>query len=174
MESVLRLRAAYGRVLNLCGLTAGCLLLAVMILVVSNALLRYLLNAPIAGALELTEGALPIIVFFSLAMTQYEGGHIKVVLLTRKLPPTAQRVALVIALLAGAFFFAWATKAGWQLTAKSYAIGEIERGSVRYPLWIVKGAIMVGMALLSLQFLIDAALAALGGKLPEAEPEEIE
>ncbi len=174
MDSILRLRAGFGRVLTLCGLGAGFALLAVMVLVVANALLRYLFNAPIAGTLEVTEGALPIIVFLSLAMTQYEGGHIKVVLLTRNLPAGIRRAAVVFAMLAGAFLFAWATYAGWTLTAKSFAIGEIERGSIRYPLWPIKGAIAFGMALLTLQFLLDAALAALGGTLPDAEPEEVE
>ena len=174
MEAILKARAAYGRVLSLCGLIAGVTLLAVMVLVVANALMRYLFNMPIAGTLELTEGALPIIVFLSLAMTQYEGGHIKVVLLTRRFPQNMQRAAVVFAMLAGAGLFAWATYAGWKLTAKSFAIGEIERGSIRYPLWPVKGAIAFGMALLTIQFLIDAALAALGGALPEADPEEIE
>ncbi|MCG6903263.1 MAG: TRAP transporter small permease [Rhodobacter sp.] len=174
MDSILRLRAGFGRVLTLCGLVAGLTLLAVMVLVVANALLRYLFNAPIAGTLEVTEGALPIIVFLSLAMTQYEGGHIKVVLLTRKLPEGARRAAVVFAMLAGAALFAWASYAGWKLTMKSIAIGEIERGSIRYPLWPIKGAIAFGMALLTLQFLLDAALAAFGGTLPDAEPEEIE
>ena len=174
MYSLMRIRAGFGRVLNLFGLAAGVVLLAVMVLVVTNALLRYMFNTPIAGTLELTEGALPIIVFLSLAMTQYEGGHIKVVLLTRKLPVKARRAAVVFAMLAGAALFAWATYAGWRLTAKSIAIGEIERGSIRYPLWPIKGAIAFGMALLTLQFLIDAAVAARGGTLPDSEPEDIE
>lgn len=174
MDTILRFRADFGRVLTLCGLFAGSLLVAVMLLVVANALLRYLFNAPIAGTLEVTEGALPVIVFLSLAMTQYEGGHIKVVLLTRRFPDRARRSAVVFAMLAGALLFAWATYAGWKLTAKSIAIGEIERGSIRYPLWPIKGAIAFGMALLTIQFLIDAAVAVLGGTLPDAEPEEIE
>ncbi len=172
MPIILRFRAGFGRVLTLCGLTAGIALMAVMVLVVANVFMRYVFNAPIAGTLEMTEGALPIIVFLSLAMTQYEGGHIKVVLLTRALPPRARRAAVVFAMLAGALLFAWATYAGWRLAAKSYAIGEIERGSIRYPLWPIKGAIALGMALLTVQFLIDAAVVALGGHLPDANAEE--
>ena len=173
MYSLMRIRDGFGQVLKILCLIAGCSLLGVMILVVVNALLRYLFNAPIAGTLELTEGALPIIVFLSLALTQYEGGHIRVVLLTRKLPLKARRVSIVVAMLLGATLFAWATYAGWQLTAKSIAIGEIQRGSIRYPLWPIKGTIAFGMALLTLQFLIDAAVAAVGGALPGTEPEEI-
>lgn len=174
MQFITSVRAGFGRVLNLCGLIAGAALMAVMLLVVANVLLRYLFNMPIGGTLELTEGALPFIIFLSLAMTQYEGGHIKVVLLTRKLPERLQRALLVLAMLAGAALFAWATYAGWKLTAKSIAIGEIERGSIRYPLWPVKGVIAFGMALLTVQFLIDATAAALGGALPDTDPEEIE
>lgn len=174
MNSILQFRAGYGRVLNLCGLISGTILLAVMVLVVSNVLLRYLFNSPVAGTLELTEGALPLIIFLSLAMTQYEGGHIKVVLLTRKFPAGLQRAAVIFAMLAGVVFFAWTTYAGWVFAAKSFAIGEIERGSIRYPLWPVKGAIAFGMALLTVQFLIDALLLALGGDLPTAETTEIE
>ncbi|MBL1421268.1 MAG: TRAP transporter small permease [Alphaproteobacteria bacterium] len=173
MNLILQLRNGFGRALNFCGLAAGFILLAVMTLVVANVLLRYLFNAPIAGTLEMTEGALPLIIFLSLAMTQYEGGHIKVVLLTRKLSQRLQRAAVVFAMLVGAAFFAWASYAGWMSMAKSIAIGEIERGSIRYPLWPVKGTIALGMSLLTLQFLIDALLAALGGELPNAEAEEI-
>ncbi|NIZ14452.1 TRAP transporter small permease subunit [Phaeobacter sp. HF9A] len=174
MQYTMKVRAGFGRVLHLCGLLAGITLLAVMGLVVANVLLRYLFNMPVAGTLELTEGALPVIVFLSLAMTQYEGGHIKVVLLTRSLPDGLRRAAVVLAMLAGAGLFAWAAYAGWKLTLKSIAIGEIERGSIRYPLWPIKGVIALGMALLTIQFVIDAVLAALGGTLPDAEPEEIE
>lgn len=173
MNLILQLRNGFGRALNFCGLTAGFILLAVMALVVANVLLRYLFNAPIAGTLEMTEGALPLIIFLSLAMTQYEGGHIKVVLLTRKLSKRLQRAAVVFAMLVGAVLFAWASYAGWMSMAKSIAIGEIERGSIRYPLWPVKGTIALGMSLLTLQFLIDALLAALGGELPDSEAEEI-
>ena len=174
MQSIALIRLRLGRVLQLCGLVAGTALLGVMLLVVANVALRYFFNAPIDGTLEMTEGALPIIVFLSLAMTQFEGGHIKVVLLTRRFPEGVRRILVVIAMLAGVALFAWAAYAGWLWTLKSIAIDEIERGSIRYPLWPIRGVVALGMALLALQFLLDAALAATGGTLPETEPEEIE
>ncbi|MCR4265172.1 TRAP transporter small permease subunit [Nitratireductor sp. ZSWI3] len=174
MDNLMRLRAAYGRMLKACGLIAGIIMFAVMGLIVANTLLRYLFNTPIAGTLELTEGALPLMVFLSLALTQYEGGHIKVILLTRSLPGEIRRAVAVLAMLAGALFFAWATWAGWLAAASSWAIGEVERGSIRYPVWPIKFTVAAGMALLSLQFLFDAAMAALGGSLPDADPEAIE
>lgn len=174
MQTLVAARLVYGRVLTTCGLVAGVALVAIMVLVVANTLLRYLFNAPIAGTLEITEGTLPLIVFLSLAMTQYEGGHIKVVLFTRNLPPALQRGLQGLAMLAGAAFFAWASYAGWLSAMKSLSIGEIERGSIRYPLWPIKFGIAFGMAMLTIQFLLDAGLAFLGGELPDAEAEEIE
>lgn len=174
MTTLARLRDGFGGFLYLCGLIAGAMTFAVMCLVVTNALMRYGLNAPVKGTLELTESALPLMIFLSLALTQYEGGHIKVVLLTQRISPGAQRVLKVAAMLLGAVLFAWAAWAGWLMAAKSWRIGELERGSIRFPIWPIKGAVVFGLALLSIQFLIDAIYVALGGTLPDGEAEAVE
>lgn len=174
MQTIARLRLIYGRFLNLCGLIAGVITFAVMCLVVTNALMRYGLNQPVKGTLELTEGALPLMIFLSLALTQFEGGHIKVVLLTQHLAPGGQRALKVIAMLMGAGLFAWAAYAGWLMAEKSYRIGELERGSIRFPIWPIKGAVFFGLLILSVQFFIDAIYCALGGTLPDGEAEAIE
>ena len=172
MHSLSRFRDGFGGFLRACGLVAGTLTFAVMCLVVANALLRYAFNMPILGALELTESALPLMIFLSLALTQYEGGHIKVVLLTHTLAPGPQRWAKVLAMLLGAALFAWAAYAGWLMAMKSLAMGELERGSIRFPIWPIKFAVFFGLALLAAQFLIDAVYAAAGGRLPDTVPEE--
>ena len=174
MPALLRIRQTFAGLLHACGLVAGVLTFLVMILVVANALLRFGFNAPIAGTLELTESALPIIIFFSLALTQYEGGHIKVVLLTQRLPVPLARAAKVLAMALGFALFAWAAWAAWGMAMKSLAIGEMERGSIRFPLWPIKFAVFVGLALLAIQFLLDAVHAALGGSLADADAELVE
>ncbi len=169
-----RLRAAFGALLTGCGLVAGVITFAVMCLVVTNALMRFAFNAPITGALELTEAALPLMIFLSLALTQAAGGHIKVVLLTGRLPQGLARAATVLAMLLGAGLFAWAAWAGWLMAMKSMAIGEMERGAIRFPIWPVKMAVFVGLGLLSVQFVLDAIWTAMGGKLADADPELVE
>lgn len=172
MQTFESLRQVYGRLLALCGLIAGIITFAVMCLVVTNALMRYGLNQPVKGTLELTEAALPLMIFLSLALTQYHGGHIKVVLVTQHLGQGGQRALRVIAMLMGAGLFAWAAYAGWLMAEKSWRIGELERGSIRFPIWPIKGAVCFGLLLLSIQFLIDAIYAALGGQLEEGEATE--
>ncbi|MBU1314536.1 MAG: TRAP transporter small permease [Alphaproteobacteria bacterium] len=172
MTTLFRVRMAFGRVLLACGWIAGAVAFSMMVLVVANVISRYGLNIPIAGTLELTEGALPLIIFLSLALTQYDGGHIRVTLLTDRLPRLGARSLSVLALLAGAVLFAWASWAGWLSAEKSFLIGEMKRGSIRYPVWPIKFAVSFGMALLTIQFLIDALCVAAGLKLPHDMPEE--
>ncbi|KAA2314939.1 TRAP transporter small permease [Pseudooceanicola sediminis] len=172
MESLEQIRRGYGVFLRFCGLIAGVLTFVVMCLVVANALLRFLVNAPIAGTLELTESALPLIIFLSLALTQWQGGHIKVVLLTQHLPAGGQRAFKALAMLLGALLFAWAAYAGFLMALKSWSYGELERGAIRFPIWPIKFAVFFGLSMLSLQFLIDALLVAAGGRLPDSEVEQ--
>lgn len=174
MESLIRFRSAYGRLLTLCGWIAAAVTFAVMCLVVANVVLRYGFNTPIAGTLELTEGALPLMIFLSLALTQYHGGHIRVTLLVDRLPEGLARALGVLAMLAGALLFAWATWAGWLSALKSLDIGEMKRGSIRYPIWPIKFAVAFGMAALAVQFVIDALCVAAGMQLHEPQPEEVE
>lgn len=174
MDRLVRIRLAYGRLLTCCGWVAAIVTFAVMCLIVTNVILRYGFGTPIAGTLELTEGALPLIIFLSLALTQFHGGHIRVTLLTDRVPPSMARGLGVLAMLAGAVLFAWAAWSGWLAAEKSMAIGEMKRGSVRYPVWPIKFAVCFGMVLLAVQFLIDAACVAAGMKLHESDPEETE
>lgn len=174
MNALLRVRSAYGRLLLLCGWIAGLITFATMCLIVGNVVSRYAVGVPIAGTLELTEGALPLIIFLALALTQHDGGHIRVTLVTDRLPQPVARVLAVIAMLAGVVLFSWAAWAGWLAANRSFAIGEMERGSIRFPLWPIKYAVCFGMILLSVQFLIDAVCVAAGMKPQEINPEEVE
>lgn len=161
------LRAGFGQFLRACGVVAGAITFGMMMLVVANVGSRYFFNLPIPGTLEITESALGYIIFLSLAMTQYESGHIRVVLLTRRLPAGLAQAAEVLALAAGAAFFAWATWAGFEAALQSWAIDEQEWGAIQFPLWPVRFAIALGLALMSMQCVLDT-LSALAH--PEGHP----
>lgn len=156
MSSFGHLRGLYGRLLFACGLLAGAVTFLMMVLVVANAILRFAFNAPIGGTLELTESMLTVLIFMSLALTQYEGGHIHVVLLTDRLPAAARRAARFVAMVAGLGFFAWCSYAAWLFAMRSYAMDEHEWGSISFPLYPVKFVIFAGLGLLTIQFLLDA------------------
>lgn len=163
-----RICQLYGRFPRGCGFVAGYTTFAMMILVVANAVSRFLFNSPVQGALEITETMLTVLVFLSLALTQYEGGHIKVTLILQHMPKILQKPLRLFVLALGCVFFVWCAQAGWDYAMKSLAINEQQWGSVRYPLYPVKFVIFFGLAMLAIQFALDF-LRELLGSAPEEE-----
>jgi len=151
-----RLYRAYGRLITGFGIFSGLITFAIMWLIDANALLRKLFNAPVQGSYEITEAALVLIIFLSLAFTQYRRGHIRVTLLTRHLPIGVQHGMYIAVLLIGALFFAWCSYAAFGYAVRSYRLNEQEWGLIRFPIWPVKMAIFVGAVLMSFQYLLDA------------------
>jgi TRAP-type C4-dicarboxylate transport system permease small subunit len=156
MSALQRLYEAYGRLLRACGLISAVATFVMMVLVVANVAGRYLFNKPLTGTLEFTESLLVLIIFLSLALTQYDGGHIRVTLLTRRLPKRYARALTVGCMLAGAAFFTWCAYAAWVFAAQAHSFNEQEWGTVVFPLWPVKFVVFIGIAMLAIQFLLDA------------------
>jgi len=155
MSAFQRLYQGYGRLLRGFGLISAIATFVMMVLVVANILGRYLLNKPVTGTLEFTESLLVLIIFLSLAITQYDGGHIRVTLLTRRLPAIYARAATVFCMLLGATFFFWCSYAAWNFAVQSYSFNEHEWGTVVFPLYPVKFVVFAGILLLAIQFLLD-------------------
>jgi TRAP-type C4-dicarboxylate transport system permease small subunit len=156
MSAFERLYRGYGHLLRGFGVVASIATFVMMVLVVANVGGRYLLNAPLTGTLEFTESLLVLIIFLSLALTQYDGGHIRVTLATRRLPKPWARALTVICMLCGAAFFAWCAYAAWKFAYQSWSFDEQEWGTVVFPLWPVKFIVFLGILLLAVQFLLDA------------------
>jgi len=155
MSAFQRLRHAYGRLLHACGLVSAISIFIMLILVVANVLSRYLFNAPITGAFEVTEALMVVIIMLGLALTQYHGGHIRVSIVTRRLPPALARFSRISALLLGAVFFAWCAYASWKFALQSYSFDEREWGSITFPLYPFKFVVFLGVILLAIQFALD-------------------
>jgi TRAP-type C4-dicarboxylate transport system permease small subunit len=156
MSAFQRLYRGYGRLLRGFGLISSLATFVMMVLVVANVIGRYLLNKPLTGTLEFTESLLVLIIFLSVALTQYDGGHIRVTLLTRRLPKAGARALTVAAMLAGAAFFSWCAYAAWRFAYQSWSFNEYEWGTVAFPLYPVKFVVFLGILLLAVQFLLDA------------------
>ena len=156
MSAFKRLYRGYGMLLRGFGVISSLATFVMMALVVVNILGRYLFNKPLDGTLEFTESLLVLIIFLSLALTQYDGGHIRVTLLTRRLPKAYARALTVFCMLAGAAFFVWCAYAAWKFALQSWSFKEQEWGTVVFPLYPVKFVVFVGILLLAIQFLLDA------------------
>jgi TRAP-type C4-dicarboxylate transport system permease small subunit len=93
--------------------------------------------------------------FASAAWTQARRGHVGIEALSAVLPPKADRVRRFLAdLIACLFcgFFAWKS---WVLLAEAWQEGQTTSSSWGPPLWIPYACMTFGMALLSLQLLVQ-------------------
>jgi len=156
MSAFQRLYRGYGQLLRAMGLVSAVATFLMMLLVVANIIGRYLFNKPLDGTLEFTESLLVLIIFLSVALTQYDGGHIRVTLLRRRLPKSWAQALDIFCMIAGAAFFTWCTYAAWRFALQSWSFKEQEWGTVVFPLYPVKFVVFVGLLMLAVQFLLDA------------------
>lgn len=98
---------------------AGIAILAMMLLTCADVFMRYLFNAPIEGALDLTQMLMVVIVFFALAYCGWTGGHVVVDLLRELLPP---KLLIPLAIFVNAVGAAIMLAIAWQslLSARAY------------------------------------------------------
>ncbi|WP_422180285.1 TRAP transporter small permease [Aestuariivita sp.] len=90
----------------------GLLLIALTAVTVIDVVGRYIFNAPLSGASEMTEFLLLGIIFIGLPAITLDDGHITIDLVTSQLPQMATSILAFFARLLSAVFFAIL---GWQL-----------------------------------------------------------
>ena len=104
-------RSEWGRrVEGLLGVAASTILLVMMLITFADVVLRYLFNRPMAGAFEVTELLLLVLIFAGLPLVTYDDGHAVMDFVDRLLGPrrTAVLERAVHALSAAVLFLlAW-------------------------------------------------------------------
>lgn len=106
--------------------------------------------------------------FLGLAYTLREGGHIRVTLVTGRLPEGLQRMtdmAVTAIALAMTSFATWYMV---KLVLESHEFGDKSSGMVSVPLWIPQVPVALGLAILSVA-LADELIALLRGRPPSWE-----
>lgn len=151
-----------GRAAGVAALVAGLATLAIVLLISYDVVLRAVFARPqlfvdeLAGFLEV------LVVFGGAAYTFRVGGHVRVDLVTARLPPAARAWLRVVTLALGVVFLAvvvWVTTRS-ALTAWRY--GRVS-AVMLYPLWVPMLLIPLGLALMA-----SAMLSTLGRQLRAA------
>lgn len=99
------------------------MLAVMMMLTVSDVIMRYFLNKPILGTTELTENMMVCIVFFGLAWCALRDSHLKVDILMSHLPKKLQSVVDSITFLIG---FIIAVLMIWRTIMEGIALKELK------------------------------------------------
>jgi len=140
-------------------------LIAMTLIEFLNAIGRKLF-IPFPGAVESVESLLVVSVYFGVALVALEGGHVNVTIATGRLSPAARHLLDAVAnVLAAAVFGYLAAGAGAE-AARSIALLEFRLGVYRFPLWPFKTLFAFGLALLTIQLVLNTVkhLALAGGR----------
>jgi TRAP-type C4-dicarboxylate transport system permease small subunit len=121
---------------------------------------------PFPGTVESVESLLVVSVYFGVALVALEGGHVNVTIATDRLPPAARHLLDALANALAALVFGYLAAGAWAEAARSIALLEFRLGVYRFPLWPFKTLFATGLALLTIQLVLNTVkhLALAGGR----------
>jgi len=146
------------------GYLSGACIIAIMVMILAQILGRFF-GFIIPSAEDFAGYSLAASIFFGLAYTFREGGHIRVTLAIQRLPRRWRRLQELLVLLLGlslSGFMAWYS---WLMVWESYVYEEMTHGYIAMPLWVPQIPLGVGSTALALAVL-DALISVLRGGLP--------
>jgi TRAP-type C4-dicarboxylate transport system permease small subunit len=131
------------------------LILPLMLLTSADVIGRAAWARPIPGIVELSSYMLDIFILLGLAYTQQVKGHVRVSMLTSRLPPRAQAFLEIAVTLLSLFIMALLAWQGWIVGLEETAVSDM----LRIPQRPFK--LLVGLAafLLCLELMVDLATA---------------
>lgn len=136
----------------------GCLaLVAIVVLINVDILLRLLFNRPVQFQFELTELYLmPALATLSLSRVFRDGGHLALDFVPEHLPGLTGIVISKLRLLLPAAFFGLVAYMAGKFALHALLTGAVEYGVVNWPLGLAYAAVPVGTGVLVLRLLYDA------------------
>lgn len=139
------------------GWVGGALTIVLMVLTVTDVIVRKVTGTGVPGNVEYGEVLLVICVFLGLGAAQMNGDHISTSLVTSRLSPNVRRAVRAIGFLVGVTVAVVLLVASVQVAMDSVIDGEYRFGLVGVPMWPARVAVAIG----ALMFLLEYALTTL-------------
>lgn len=168
-RTLLRVDLAYHKLERLFNLTAGIVILALMLLAVVQILGRKIFNFPVRGYVDWVEFFMAVFCFLGIAYCQRLGGHVRMELLLGRFVGRTRWVLEIVGTLVSIFTISVLAWYAYQHFLRAYEIGD---SSMDIGLPIAPGKLVVVIAFISL--LARLAIQLVGfirlAIYPEAEP----
>lgn len=132
-------------------------LIAMAFMVTYDVFVRNVFNAPLPASVEISQLMEPYVVFLPFAYTLAIGGHVRVTLLTMRLPEFLYQSSEVLVYLLDFLFFSLLAYFSWGEFLESWACDEIMLAAIKLPWWIGKFSMPLGMLFIALQCLLQLA-----------------
>ncbi|WP_438462599.1 TRAP transporter small permease [Marinomonas sp. PE14-40] len=147
------------------GYLSGLSILMITLLIVAQVVGR-LFGFIVPSAEDFAVYSLASATFFGLAYTFHEGGHIRVTLAIKSLPPKVRRfqegAILIFATLLTAFMAFYMVHLAWE----SYEFEEVSYGYIPIPLWMPQVPVALGSIMFAIA-VADDLICMLMGKAPK-------
>ncbi len=153
------------RLENVTILAAGLCLLAMMLVVTVDVLMRYGFNAPLGWVYDFVGKYLIVAAFFlAVSETFRRGGHVAVDLFRNMMKPGVRRVVDIVGYALTASVLLAMVVTGVETVERAYVRGEVITGVVSWPTWIYYVFLPVGIGLLLVRVVLHVADLVMGGE----------
>lgn len=163
-----RLSAAYGRLLDALAVLAALLLLAMVVLVTGDILLRNLTRGGFAWANEVSEYALYLMTLLVAPWLLRRGQHVRLDLVLANVPLRAARVMELLADLIGLGVCLVMLRYGIGITLESWRLGSITIKNLVFPEWWLLAPLPAAFLLIALEFVFRMQRLDTGGRRHDA------
>lgn len=130
-------------------------IVVLMFLICGDIIGRYVLRTPIVGAFEFSEFLMAGIIFIGFAYSQAQKAHLKIDLLSSRLPVKTQHFFSLFNLVVTFLFYALIAWRGIAGSWEAYMLDDKTPGLVRIPFWPARAVVPLGAVLLCSQLLMD-------------------
>lgn len=138
---------------SLLGYAAGLGILLMGLILFYEVVMRYFLNSPTIWAQEVSIYIFMWTMLAGAAYTLHVDKHVRIDLLLMKLSPRTQKIMEFLTSIVGMVFSAFVTYQAYGMIAASFRYGKLSATPLRVPLWIPQTSMLIGFALLTLEFL---------------------
>lgn len=139
------------------GRVAAVFVLAMGLLITVDVILRYVFNAPTQIATEVSGYLMVGVAFLGVSYTLIIGGHIRIEIVTSRLPEKiGNPLELITSLLSLAFVGVLIWPA-WHMVLESYAYRAAALSYLHTPLYLPQSLVAVGLCLLAAQLVVHIA-----------------
>lgn len=151
------------------GIVAAAWAVLAMMVIATADVVGTMFNHPIAGAHELVETLMVVVIFLALPYAESRDQHIAVDLIYNRLPAGWRRVFRFAGLVLGLGFFSAMSWQGWKLFWNSWVIREYASGAVQFPVYPSKALFALGVTAASIVILIKLVAAIRTSPAPAAD-----
>lgn len=132
-------------------------LISMAFMVTYDVFVRNVFNAPLPASVEISQLMEPYVVFLPFAYTLAIGSHVRVTLLTMRLPDFLFLSSEILVYLLDLLFFSLLAYFSWAEFMESWAVDEIMLAAIKLPWWVGKFSMPLGMFFMALQCLLQLA-----------------